>query len=545
VAFRNTLLLLILCAALYLPGLGAVPPLDRDEARFAQATKQMLESGDWIDVRFQDEPRYKKPVGIYWLQAASASVWTWADRDEIWIYRVPSVIGATVAVLLTTALAALFLPPGAALTAGALLAVSVLLIGEAHQAKTDAVLLATLLAAQYGLARAYIGRTGHLTWLPFWLGIGVGGLVKGPIVAVVALLTLLALAVWERRAGWLLALKPLIGLPLAVAIVAPWVVAIQIQSGGAFLAESLGADLGDKLTSGQEAHGAPPGYYLLLVTATFWPASLLLWPALRRAWTARAEPLTRFCLAWLVPGWILFEAVPTKLPHYPLPLYPALAILCAAALLHATHANNRETSPLRRGWANVLAAFVASLGIVLGAAAIVLSVLVGSGITIFAAVAGLAGATFAIVVAWLWQHGDFRATTAAAIVMTPLVTAPILEGVIPSLDRVFLAPRLAEAVRVLDPDGTSVVASTGFREPSLVFLLGTGTRLVDPDEAATLLAETDGAIVLVESRNREEFEAALADLSGGNGIDVVVRATVEGLNYSKGDEVAIDLVMRN
>src|SRR5882757_6543136 len=54
----------------FLPGFFNIPPVDRDEARFAQATKQMIESREYIDIRFQDEVRYKKPVGIYWLQAA-------------------------------------------------------------------------------------------------------------------------------------------------------------------------------------------------------------------------------------------------------------------------------------------------------------------------------------------------------------------------------------------------------------------------------------------------------------------------------------------
>ena len=53
----------------FLPGFINIPPIDRDEARFAQATKQMIEGGDYIDIRYQDEVRYKKPVGIYWLQA--------------------------------------------------------------------------------------------------------------------------------------------------------------------------------------------------------------------------------------------------------------------------------------------------------------------------------------------------------------------------------------------------------------------------------------------------------------------------------------------
>src|SRR5262249_6115104 len=66
---RAFAVLLTVALLAFLPGFFSIPPIDRDEARFAQATKQMVESGDYVDIRFQDEVRYKKPVGIYWLQA--------------------------------------------------------------------------------------------------------------------------------------------------------------------------------------------------------------------------------------------------------------------------------------------------------------------------------------------------------------------------------------------------------------------------------------------------------------------------------------------
>src|SRR5437764_15305907 len=63
---------LVLCAlVLFLPGFFNIPPIDRDEARFAQATKQMVETCDLVDISFQDDVRYKKPVVIYWMQAAA------------------------------------------------------------------------------------------------------------------------------------------------------------------------------------------------------------------------------------------------------------------------------------------------------------------------------------------------------------------------------------------------------------------------------------------------------------------------------------------
>ena len=90
---------------LFLPGFFNIPPIDRDEARFAQATKQMVESGDFVDIRFQDDVRYKKPVGIYWLQAAAVETASALGLPRaqlrIWLYRIPSLIGAIGAVLLT------------------------------------------------------------------------------------------------------------------------------------------------------------------------------------------------------------------------------------------------------------------------------------------------------------------------------------------------------------------------------------------------------------------------------------------------------------
>ena len=68
---RISWFLLVCGLLLFLPGFFTIPPIDRDEARFAQATKQMVESGDYVDIRFQDDVRYKKPVGIYWLQSAA------------------------------------------------------------------------------------------------------------------------------------------------------------------------------------------------------------------------------------------------------------------------------------------------------------------------------------------------------------------------------------------------------------------------------------------------------------------------------------------
>src|SRR3990167_7437577 len=89
--------LLVILLLLYLPGFFTLPPIDRDESRFAQSSKQMVESGDYVDIRIQDVPRYKKPIGAYWLQALSAK--SIGVVDKIWAYRIPSLVAAILSVL--------------------------------------------------------------------------------------------------------------------------------------------------------------------------------------------------------------------------------------------------------------------------------------------------------------------------------------------------------------------------------------------------------------------------------------------------------------
>ena len=160
---RAVAVLVVPALLAFLPGFFQIPPIDRDEARFAQATKQMLETGDYVDIRFQDEVRYKKPVGIYWLQAArgqsrrARSACRTRTRT-IWLYRIPSLLGAIGAVLLTYWAALAFVSRRAALLAGLMMATSILLGVEARLAKTDAMLLLTAVAAMGAMARVYLGE---------------------------------------------------------------------------------------------------------------------------------------------------------------------------------------------------------------------------------------------------------------------------------------------------------------------------------------------------------------------------------------------------
>ncbi len=256
----------------FLPGFFRIPPVDRDEAYFAQATKQMIETGDYVDIRYQDDVRYRKPVGIYWLQAAVVNTARALGFPHalttIWLYRVPSLFGAVGAVLATYWCALAFVSRRGAVLAALMMAGSTILGVEARLAKTDAVLLFTVVAAMSVMARAYLAprrgepRPGLPSLAVFWTALAAGILVKGPLILMVVGLAAVALAILDRSARWLLALRPLPGIAWLFALVLPWFIAIYARVGSQFLVASVGEDMLAKIANSQETHGAPPGLYI-------------------------------------------------------------------------------------------------------------------------------------------------------------------------------------------------------------------------------------------------------------------------------------------
>src|SRR4029078_10952087 len=260
-------------------------------------------------------------------------------RTTIWLYRLPSLFGAIVAVLLTYWAALAFVSRRGALLAALMMASSVRFGVEARLAKTDAMLLLTSVAAMGAMARIYLACRRTLetpvAWKHpaiLWTALAAGTLLKGPRVRVFVGRAAVARSVADRSARWVWALRPVAGFAWLVLLVLPWFLAIVAKSGSDFFVQAVGHDMLGKVTSGQEAHGAPPGLYFILFWITFWPGSVLAGLAAPASLGSRGETRAEFLLAWLVPSWIVFEAVMTKLPHYVLPLYPAIAILIAGAL---------------------------------------------------------------------------------------------------------------------------------------------------------------------------------------------------------------------
>ncbi len=535
---RAAALLILVSLIAFLPGFFQIPPVDRDEARFAQATKQMLESGQYIDIRFQDEVRYKKPVGIYWLQAVAVKAGEAAGipqaRTAIWLYRLPSLIGAIGAVLLTYWTALAFVARRGALLAALMMASSVLLGVEARLAKTDAMLLLTCVAAMGAMARIYLmsRRTPDLAvgWrLPaiLWTALAGGVLLKGPLILMFVALAALALSIADRSGRWLWSLRPVAGFAWLIVLVLPWFAAIVAKSGATFFTDAIGQDMLAKVTGGQESHGAPPGYYFVLFWVTFWPGSVLAGLAALRVWQARREPGARFLLAWLIPSWAVFEAVITKLPHYVLPLYPAIAILIAGILEPGALVTKRWLVRGTAGW--FVFPVVIAIAVVLGF--IIISRDLGFIAWPFAA----AAAIFGLFAWWLYEVDGPERSLLRAMVSSVLIAVTVYAVTIPSLPALFPSALVAGTLRASDCGEPQVAATGYYEEPSLVFLLGTDTRFTDGTGAAIFLGQGPCRFALIDARNVASF----VQRANSIGVHYSLSQRVDGYNISIGRPVAL------
>jgi 4-amino-4-deoxy-L-arabinose transferase-like glycosyltransferase len=501
----------------------------------------MLESRDPVRIRFQDEERNKKPVGIHWLQAASVKAvealhLSW--RGLIWPYRLPSLAGALLAVLATFHWGRSLVGRRAAFLGAAMLGSCLLLVVEAHIAKTDAALLASVVAAMGLFGQCYLRPSSFSASnaAAFWLILGVSILIKGPVGPMVALLTGVTLAVADRSAPWWRPLRPLWGVPLMLAVALPWLIAIGIVTEGRFFTQAVGGDMLAKIGAGEEKHWGPPGYYLLTFLIAAFPSAWVVLAALPGAWQDRLNPSTRFLLAWVVPSWLLFEAVQTKLPHYVMPLYPALMLLGAAWALDPL----RRMPPRWLRWLGLVALVGVAIGLPLVTLALPLRLSAGVVLSILVALAG------AVAMIWLVLRLRNRADWAGAALAGCLLAVPIyfgvLQGVVPNVRLIWMSQRLGYTMLGAAPGVPAErMGVAGYAEPSLVFLLGAKIHLLPSGEAAAqFLAAEPGRVVAVDNHAEVPFRREAERL----GLTLKEIGMVTGLNYSRGHFLTMQVYRR-
>lgn len=555
------LALIVVCLSVYLPGIASIPPIDRDESRFAQASRQMFEAavfppelkradfhgGGWAVPMVQDRPRLNKPPLIYWLQVLSAWTFTGGDplRDQIWMYRVPSVVCSTIAVLLTWWIGRTMFDPRAAWAGAALLAIAPVVVFDAHQARADQLLLATVTATQGCLWLVWkSSRRSHTAtpdqrpratraWIGFWVCLGLSVLAKGPIGPMIAVLTCAWLGVMSRSWGWLIALRPVRGLLILAVIVAPWVWLVGDHVGWQKYWSIIWDETVGRSLQAKEGHWAPPGYHTVLLAVLFWPGSLMTALGVKRtfmlalrgtsgenhrsraarmrsAWQSRTtgRDSALFCLGWVVPAWLVFELVGTKLPHYTLPLYPPLALVSARMLLRAAGRGSREIfSPLDRfgfgAW--WFMGILVTHGIV--AASLLLFASSNSEQTVMMGIAAVV-AMMAAVAVWRMRprsvnEVDLRRVATMALAWMAacgVFTAFIAEHVLPGN----LTPRMYTTARAAG--GDAALLASEYHEDSLIYASRGLVRRMNRDEIAPWLEGGPGRVAIVRDAGAPFFD---------------------------------------
>jgi 4-amino-4-deoxy-L-arabinose transferase-like glycosyltransferase len=396
------------------------------------------------------------------------------------------------------------------------------------------VLLAAVVLAQGALARLYLFRAAlqHMVSIAavFWVALGLGILLKGPVAPGLAVLTLLTIVIFDRDRAWLRNLHVAWGLPVMLTITLPWFIAIGVVSDWEFFRLAFIDDFAMKLGGGQEKHWGPPGFYFVLFWWSFWPAALVVTSgAALWLWRNRLRRRALFLLAWIVPFWLVLETTPTKLPHYAMILYPAIAMGAAWVLREVVLTGQMRLRSYRHGaalWLFVAAlqfAFLAFLHVYFRIAPSVWLLPLALGVILSALACARA--------AWT---GYFHAALTAALLTAILLYAAVFRFVLPAMEPVWISRQLVEAVSALRPCTSGPIILTRYREPSAVFLLGTDTRFMKPGEANITISQGKADLALMRTKDAERLPL----------VDPSPRAVacIDGFNVNGGRHLQLQLV---
>ena len=546
--FNIKIILGFLALICFFSTLNIVPPLDRDESRYIQATVQMLETKDFVNINFLESPRLKKPPGIYWLQAISAvgikNIF-FLDSVPIWAFRIPSAIGASVSIWVTFLLGQFLFGRAQGLIAALLLMSSPIVIMESHIAKTDSVLLALFLCALYILVKIVfyedkkLPKPSDITVFAFWIIMSFTFLIKGPIALVILLLTIISYKVLKEPINFK-DLKPIMGIILFMLIILPWFILINSGNNNDVLFNTIKKDMLLKLVSVQESHGAPPGSYLLSSMLTAWPIALFIIPSALWCFKNKDNKSVKFLLCSLIPSWLFFEIIPTKLLHYVLPLLPSFAILTAAMIISSV-----KGIKFRSISENYIFKFLSALpflgGAIIAAGIIYIGNRYGEGLTLsILLIASIYVFSSFLCGYFLYIKSFIKA--ALVVIICNIIALKLLIILIPNqLQKIWISERIYSQIQ--DKNLSEVFLLLGYSEPSLIFRLGSQTKIVSSNnEAIDLILNKKINYIIIEKFYLDQFKK----LSEKNGIVInAIGNSILGFNYSKGKNVEVIVMYLN
>ena len=514
---------------------------DRDEPRFARATVEMVESDNYLYPTFNGQLRPDKPIVIYWLMSVPVRVL----GPTSLACRFFSGVGIAVTCMLTFLLGRRFLGVRAGLWSMVILASTLMVMVIGTAATSDAILLPAMVAVVVLFARGIVSASLWPYGMLMGLAFGMGLLAKGPVALLPVLVVGATLGLCRKsgiRAGAQLG-QLAVGMGAGVLIFLAWAIPANSATGGEFLRLGIGHHVLARSARPLEHHGGSfllhLPYYLPVIVAGFFPWTLHL-PGAVSAVLGRRVGATHFrelFLAWVISIVVIMTLVATKLPHYILFTWPAMALAVAGTLIAAERGAlaDRDRRWLRGGvWFFGPVAGGAAVGLI----AAPFSLHLPGAILSFWMAAAVLLAMSALAIRQQLQ--DRPPASAVTILVGMLVLLlPVMLGIMPALERVKVSPALAGVIR----DRTSPdvpVAAFRFREPSLNFYVGRRIESLASEEAMVQWAGQPGAGVLIIPR---ENLAEIERRRGSLGLQEI--ASKQGLNYSKGDRLEVAAMLRH
>ncbi len=482
---------------LFLPGNNLAPLIDRDEPRFAQATREMIQRGEWVVPYFNNEYRFDKPVLIYWMMRPCYAL---LGANEF-AARLPSVLSAILLAWLVFWMGRRWFSARTGFLAAFGLLTCLQLLMHARSAVADMPMVAMVVLAQWaaweliqvqGPKSKVQSLEEKYPWKWFWAlygALGIGFLAKGPVTIVVPLLTFLVfrLAFWRKPVRWS-RLKLVPGLAITLGIIGAWGLPALAKTSGEFWTVGMKSHVYERGLQTFQGHGAFFLYYVAMSLVSLFP-----WIAfageggvfLRRNWTQK----NAYLMSWLAGTYILFSFYMTKLPHYVMPAWPAFFLLLAQAA---------EADFPRPRWTRV---FFRAVILLLSAVALI--VFAAAFLIPFSppyaslrlTLVGGAGAVIALAaLAVLWRAGRTLALLLplSAIALGALLLGAGLRGACPAVQLQTVFGKMPDAAEF---------AFYRFKEPSLVFYSNrTWQNLGTIDEVKAFLAKPGPRLVVTQER---------------------------------------------
>lgn len=519
----------VICAA-YLFITTRATLWDRDEPRFARAAVEMVESGDYLVPTFNGRWRLHKPILIYWLMSLPVRL---LGPTEL-ACRFFAAVGTAATSLLTFFIARRLFDVRAALWSMIVLASSVMILYIGTAATADAVLLPCML----GVVAVFVAVRGRKTrWhdvLLMGLALGLAQLAKGPValLSIVVLVVTLVIARKHEPASGRYALPILLAAILGMLVFLAWAVPANNATDGEFMRFGVGKHVVGRSISPMENHGGEfllyLPYYLPVILAGFFPWVLHLPGAVSAVLGRRVggSYFRSLFVAWTATILLFMTLVATKLPHYILFIWPALA-LAVAGTLDASgkrRLTQRDVVWLRRGvWFFIPIAFAAVVALIL-----IPLLLEVPGLLLPAVLCAIVLALMAAIAVYCHRTKSPTASAKVLVAGMTVFMIPFLLGVLPAVERIKISPALAAIIKdEVSPHAD--LAACKYIEPSLIFYAGRNIEHLRTAEAVLGWTKQPGPGALIMPRDTlRTLEERLGPLP------LKPIGSKRGFNYTKG-----------